>query len=75
MVTKKIDDSYSELRAQLDETLAKLQSPECDVDEAVALYGQALGLVKRLESYLQTAENKVKKVQADFNVDIAGTEA
>jgi exodeoxyribonuclease VII small subunit len=67
MTNRKLHNSYGDLRAQLDETLAKLQSPDCDVDEAVALYEQALGYVKQLEQYLQTAESKVKKVQADFS--------
>lgn len=65
-MAKKDDKSYGELRAQLDEVMDKLQSPDCDVDEAVKLYEQALTYVKQLEAYLQTAENRVKKVQADF---------
>lgn len=65
-MAKKSEVSYGELRAQLDEVMNKLQSPDCDVDEAVKLYEQALTYVKQLEAYLETAENKVKKVQADF---------
>lgn len=67
MVKDTTELSYSELRAQLDEVMAKLQAPDCDVDEAVKLYEQALGYAQQLEAHLQTAENRVKKVQADFD--------
>lgn len=64
--------SYGELRRQLDEVMQKLQDPECDVDEAVGLYEQALGHINRLEEFLQSAENKVEKVHADFSAGVAG---
>jgi exodeoxyribonuclease VII small subunit len=60
--------NYQTLRQQLDEVMLKLQDPECDVDEAVGLYEQALALIAKLEKHLETAENRITKVQADFGV-------
>ncbi len=59
-------ESYSALRRQLDDVMAKLQNPDCDVDEAAALYAEVLRSIKRLEEHLQQAENRVRKAQADF---------
>ena len=62
--------TYAELRRELDGIVAKLQDPECDVDEAADLYEQALQAITRLEAYLQTAENRVRQAQADFSSDV-----
>jgi exodeoxyribonuclease VII small subunit len=64
MATKK--PTYSELSARLDELLSKLQNPDCDVDDAVAYYEAALQCIAELEKHLQTAKNRITKVQADF---------
>ena len=68
--TKKTADTetanYGELRRQLDEIMTKLQDPECDVDEAAALYEQALQAIGRLETHLQAAENRVRRAHGDF---------
>lgn len=68
-------DNYRALREQLDEVVLKLQDPECDVDEAVGLYEQALVLIGKLEKCLETAENRITKVQADFGVGADGSHA
>jgi len=57
---------YKPLSAELDDILAKLQSAELDVDEAVKLYTRGMEIAKELEKYLQAAENKVTKVKADW---------
>jgi exodeoxyribonuclease VII small subunit len=67
-IKKPADDGagYSERRQELDRILAKLQDTDCDVDEAAGLYEQAVRLIGELEAYLQQAENRIEKVQADF---------
>jgi exodeoxyribonuclease VII small subunit len=60
----KID--YKKLSAELDEVLAKLQSADLDVDEAVKAYERGMKLAKELEAYLKEAENKITKVKADW---------
>jgi exodeoxyribonuclease VII small subunit len=42
------------------------ESDKVNLDGAVAKYEQAMELLKQMEDYLKTAENKVKKIQAKF---------
>jgi len=65
--SKNKEESYKTIRAELDDVLVRLQDPASDVDDAVALYEQATRLTAKLETYLETAENHIKKVQADFS--------
>lgn len=62
MTNKKAD--YKKLSAELDETLAKLQSVDLDVDEALKAYERGMAIAKELEDYLQKAGNKIKKVKS-----------
>lgn len=64
MATKNIN--YRALSAELDEVLGKLQAGEVDVDEAVKLYERGITITGQLEAYLKTAENKVRKVQTEW---------
>lgn len=66
-------ETYGRLRARLDEVMAKLQDPDCDVDQAAGLYEQALGCIAKLEHHLQAAENRVRKAQLDTQAE-AGSE-
>lgn len=59
-MTKKLD--YKKLSAELDDILDKLQSPDLDVDEALASYERGMTIAKELEKYLKDAENKIQKV-------------
>jgi len=45
------------------------ESDKVNLDEAVAKYEQAMELLKQMEDYLNTAENKVKKIAAKFDSD------
>lgn len=58
------DVDFKELRAELDQVLAKLQSDDVEVDNALALYERGIEITKQLEAYLKTAENKISKVKA-----------
>ena len=64
-MTKKID--YQTLSAELDAIMAELQKDNLDVDDALKHYERGLELVKQLESYLTTAENKITELKATFN--------
>lgn len=61
------DTDYRALSAELDDVLAKLQGGELTIDEAVPAYERGLQLVKELESYLKTAENKVSELKAKIS--------
>ncbi len=58
--------SYQALKAELDDIMFKLQSEDLDVDAALKYYERGLELVKQLENYLKTAENKVREIEATF---------
>jgi len=47
---------------QLEAILAKLESGELDVDQAIEQYQKGIELVKKLEKHLKLAENKITKV-------------
>ena len=57
---------YTELRDELDTVLARLQSDDLDIDEAVKLYARGTELVGRLQAHLKSAENVITKLKADF---------
>ncbi|MBC7708326.1 exodeoxyribonuclease VII small subunit [Polaromonas sp.] len=56
---------YKTLKAELDDVLDALQRDDTDVDAALAGYERGLELISQLEAYLQTAENKIKQLQAN----------
>lgn len=59
--------NYSDLQAQLDEVMAKIQAEDLDVEEAIRLYKKGQELIAKIETYLGEAEVSIKKVTADFN--------
>jgi exodeoxyribonuclease VII small subunit len=54
--------SYSQLNQSLEAVISKLQSSDLDVDEVISEYQKGIDLVKKLENYLKTAQNKVVKL-------------
>jgi len=60
--------SYQSIRSELDSVLIRLQDPASDVDDAVALYEQAVQLAAKLDAHLESAENHIKKVSVDFGI-------
>lgn len=59
----KKEASYQEVNDQLEAVLARLQQPDIQVDEAVALYRQGLELAAALEKHLEQAENTIKQLK------------
>ena len=55
---------YRALSDELEALLAKLQAGELDIDEAVKAYERGMTIVKELETYLKTAENRITELQA-----------
>lgn len=58
--------NYRSLSSELDGILNELQSGDLDIDDAVKKYQRGMEIVQELQKYLKDAENKVKKVKADF---------
>lgn len=54
---------YQELQTQLDDVLARLQAPDVQVEEAVALYERGLRLADALEVHLRQAENRITELK------------
>ncbi len=59
---KEVD--YQALNAELSDILAKLQSDDLSVDEALKAYERGITITKELEKYLKTAENKITKIRS-----------
>lgn len=60
--------SYRQMNEQLAEIMAWFESEQVDLDQALAKYEQAMKLLADMENYLKTAENKIKKIAAKFEV-------
>ena len=63
--TIKVTKNYQSLKTELDTVLDELQRDTTDVDAALKGYERGLELIQQLETYLKTAENHIKHLQAD----------
>lgn len=60
--------TYKQMQLQLDELVELLRSHNDDIDISIKQYEEAMRLIKDMEAYLKTAENKVTKIKKDFSV-------
>jgi exodeoxyribonuclease VII small subunit len=56
---------YNELNRELQALMLQLEQGDLEVDESIKCYERALALVKQLEDYLKTAENRVSVLKAN----------
>ena len=63
-MAKTATKNYKQLANQLAEILDWFESDQVDLDQAIAKYEAATGLISQMEAYLKSAENKVRKVTA-----------
>lgn len=63
---KKTEANYQSLSQELEAIMLELQREDLDIDVALEHYQRGLEVVQTLETYLKTAENSVKKLQAKF---------
>ncbi len=61
-MSKELD--YRALSDELETIVAALQQDDIDVDVAMQKYERGLELIKALEKYLMTAENKIEKLNS-----------
>ena len=54
------------MSAELAKIIDWFESDRVNLDEAVAKYEKALKLITEIETYLKTAQNKVKKISDKF---------
>jgi exodeoxyribonuclease VII small subunit len=62
--SKQPEASYQELKSELDDIMDQLGREDLDIDKALDYYQRGIELVKQLEAYLKTAENKIQVLQA-----------
>jgi len=58
--------SYQALRTELDNIVGSLQDSQLDIDQAAKAYERGMTIIKELEAYLKTAENKIIKLTKSF---------
>lgn len=64
MVKKNIKpNSYNDQKEELDDILVKLQDVKIDIDEAIKYYQRGIEIIKSMEKYLHTAENKIRQIK------------
>jgi len=61
--------SYEALSSELEAIMLELQRDDLDIDLAIKHYERGLELIKALENYLKTAENKISELKATFATD------
>ena len=54
--------SYRQLNEELEVIITKLQEDDLDVDQIINHYQRGIEITSQLEKYLQTALNKISKV-------------
>jgi exodeoxyribonuclease VII small subunit len=59
--------TYQQMANQLAGLIEWFESDQVNLDEAVVKYQQAMDLLKEMEEYLKTAENKIKKISLKFD--------
>lgn len=51
--------TYQEMKRELDEIIARLESEDVDIDEAAKLHQQGQKLAVQIEKYLQKVKSKI----------------
>lgn len=67
MAATKDNMDYRELSNELNDILESLQTSELDIDKAISDYERGMVIVKELDRYLKSAENKINKIKSRFD--------
>ncbi len=67
MATSKKTKTYQQMADELSGLIDWFESDSVNLDEAVGKYEQAMGLLARMEDFLKTAENKVRRIAVRFD--------
>ena len=62
-------ETYKKLSDELQKVMQALEEGDLDIDEAVDCYERGLQIVRQLEDYLRTAENKVIQLKTELEED------
>lgn len=66
---KAADQSFEEMMRRLSEIVAKMESRDVPIEEAISLYEEGHGLVAALRAILDRAEEKVRLLDPDAEAD------
>ena len=55
--------------SELEEIVAYFEAENQDIDKALVQFERGVALSKELKQYLETAKNKVEKIQTDFEAN------
>ena len=66
MAKTKPTKTYQSMAEELNGLIEWFESDQVSLDEAVGRYEQAMRLLKEMEEFLKTTENKVKKIALQF---------
>lgn len=58
--------NYTQLSEELAKLMAWFESDKVDLDAAMQKYEQTMKLIEKMEKYLATSENKIKKITTDL---------
>ena len=67
MANQKKPKTYQQMADELAGLVEWFESSQVNIDEAVSKYQQAMQLLEDMETYLKTAENKIKKIAVKFD--------
>jgi exodeoxyribonuclease VII small subunit len=56
--------SYQELNDSLKEIIDWFEDGDLTIDDALPKYEEAIAIIKEMEKYLDSAENKIKKIKS-----------
>ena len=63
-------ESFETLMVRLDEIVKALENGSADLDSALSLYEEGVGLVRKCGKMLDEAEKKIKILQQDENGEL-----
>jgi exodeoxyribonuclease VII small subunit len=66
MAKSKQTKTYQQMADELNALIECFESDQVNLDEAVDKYEQAMSLLKNMEDFLKSAENKVTKIALQF---------
>jgi exodeoxyribonuclease VII small subunit len=66
MAKSKQTKTYQQMADELNALIEWFESDQVNLDEAVDKYEQAMSLLKNMEDFLKSAENKVTKIALQF---------
>lgn len=58
MTKKSGEQTYQQLKTELEHILRRMQHEDTDIDEAMVLHKQGQEIIKKLEAYLKDASKK-----------------